>query len=266
VNELLAAFLLPPFSLGWLGLVAGLLAWRGLRLAGLVAALAAAGMLVLATPLAAGWLIAALEPDQAASLGPQPGAIIILGGDVAHGQAGGAATTDIGMLTLERLRAGAALHRATGLPILVTGGVLGAGQPALAGLMARSLREDFGLAARWIEPQARDTRENAAFSVALLRGDGVAAALLVTQAWHMPRAQEAFARLGFPVRDAPVRRAAAPGFTLRGLLPQAGDLQESWFAIHEWVGRLFYRWRDGARPAALSAGFTARTPVPAEAH
>jgi len=271
VNALLGALFLPPLSLVWLGLAAGLLAWKGHRLAGLLAALTSAAVLILATPLSAGWLIASLEPDQATLRAP-PGAIIILGGDVAHGRYQGGAqggrqtgvhdhagVTDVGTLTLERLRAGAALHRATGLPILVTGGVLGSGQPALASLMAQSLREDFGVAARWIEPRARDTRENAVFSGDMLRGDGVPAALLVTQSWHMPRAQEAFRRAGYVVQAAPVRLASPPEIGPSGLLPQTGHLLESWFAIHEWAGRAYYRWRDGAPPAALSADFTAAT-------
>ena len=46
-----------------------------------------------------------------------------------------------GFLTLDRLRAGAALHRRTGLPILVTGGSLQPDRPAIATVMADSLRD-----------------------------------------------------------------------------------------------------------------------------
>lgn len=241
--SLLAPLLLPPLSLAVLALLAGLLAWRGYRPAGLVAALAGGGILLLATPLVAGWLVRSLDPG-AAQGGEPPAAIIILGGDVARGGTG----ADIGMLTLERLRAGAALHRRSGLPILVTGGVLAEGQPPLARLMARSLAEDFGVTARWVEPRAADTRENAAFATEMLRAEGISAAWLVTQSWHMPRAREAFARQGFATRPASVRPVTISVLELSALRPRSDHLMESWFALHEWAGRAFYALRDGRTP------------------
>jgi uncharacterized SAM-binding protein YcdF (DUF218 family) len=241
LQAVLGSLLLPPIGLLLVGLLAGLAAWRRSR-AGLLAALSAAGVMLLATPLVAGLLVTGLLPtEDAAPAASPPGAIIILGGDSAQGRDG----PDVGQLTLERLRAGAALARANGLPILVTGGALRPGQPSLAALMARSLQADFGMPARWVEPEAADTRENAAFSVALLRADGISAALLVSQAWHLPRAMGAFARQGFPVRPAPVRLLNPLQFEAGSLVPRADHLLESWFAIHEWAGRAFYALRDG---------------------
>lgn len=262
---LVEAVLLPPLSLLWLGLLAGLLAWRGRRWAGLVAALAGLACLALATPLASGLLLASLERE-ARDAGPTPpglGAIIILAGDVAHGRATEPASLTIGRLTLERLRDGAALHRATGLPILVTGGPIGPGQTPLGELMARSLRDDFQLPVRWVEVQARDTADNAARAKAMLHADGVGAAYLVTQAWHMPRARDAFTRLGFVVAAAPVRRNPLPMLDVTSLMPRGTHLADSWFVAHEWVGRLFYALRDGrAQSAAVALAISA---MPAQA-
>ena len=245
LQNALGPLLLPPLSLAVLALLAGLLAARGAapgpRHAGLAAALASLGVLLLATPLVSGLLIHSLEPEPADRTGALPGAIIILGGDMAQGRQG----AEVGLLTLERLRAGAALHRASGLPILVTGGPFSAGQPPLARLMAQSLQADFGVAPRWVEARAADTRENAGFAAALLREDGVSAAWLVTQGWHMPRAQGAFARLDFRVLPAPVRLSLAPQLAPAALLPRADHLTDSWFALHEWAGRAFYAVRDG---------------------
>jgi uncharacterized SAM-binding protein YcdF (DUF218 family) len=168
------------------------------------------------------------------------GAIVVLGAEMVHGREGG----DIGPLTLERLRAGAALHRRTGLPLLVTGGPLSPGSAPIAVLMARSLTTDFGAAPRWVEPRARDTRENAAFSAALLRGEGIGAAYLVTHAWHLPRAQAAFARQGLATAAAPVRLDRVPDGRLSEWLPRADHLGESWFFLREWAGRLVYALRD----------------------
>jgi uncharacterized SAM-binding protein YcdF (DUF218 family) len=245
LQAVLGSLLLPPVGLLLLGLLAGLAAWRRSR-AGLLAALAAAGVILLATPLVAGLLtsglVAALDAEEATPGAGAPAAIIILGGDSTQGPAG----PDIGQLTLERLRAGAALHRANGLPILVSGGLLRPGQPSLATLMARSLEMDFGVRASWVEDRSVDTRENAAFSSALLRADGIAAALLVSQAWHLPRAMESFAREGLAVQPAPVRQLNPLQFEAASLVPRADHLLESWFAIHEWAGRAFYALRDGA--------------------
>lgn len=262
LRSVLASVLLPPIGLVLLALLAGLLAaslaGRRRAWAGLLAALASLGVLLLATPLAAGLLAASLErpisamaptgPVPAGPLPtePAPGAIIILGGDSTSGRNG----ADIGRLTLERLRAGAALARATGLPILVTGGTLVPGQPPLARMMAESLAADFGVATRWVEAAAGNTEENAVLSTAMLRRDGIAAAFLVTQAFHMPRALEAFARQGFAVRAAPVRLAPAVRFEVSALVPRSDHLLESWYAIHEWAGLVFYRLRDGAGPAS----------------
>jgi len=240
----LTGLLLPPFLLA-MAVVPLAFAARRRRWAAWLAAGCALGLLALATPMASSLLIASLEPS-AASPGPgEPRAIIILGGDVAHGRAG----EEPGPLTLERLRAGAALHRATGLPLLVTGGVLSPGEPPLATLMARSLRQDFGVAARWVEERARDTRENAAYAAAALRAEGIGEALVVTHGWHMVRALEAFARLCFAADPAPLRAAPRIRWGAWSLAPRPDHLAESWFALREWAGRLVYAWRDGAPPS-----------------
>ncbi|WP_137180304.1 YdcF family protein [Roseomonas sp. AR75] len=244
IQGTLTSLFLPPLALVLLVLVAGLLAWRGRRLAGAVAALAAILLLLLATPFAAGALTYALEREarfEAPPGAPPPGAIIVLGGEMASGSV----VPEIGPLTLERLRAAAALHRSTGLPLLVTAGPVSRGAPPLAELMAKSLKEDFRVPVRWVEAVARDTRDNAALSVAKLRADGVEAALLVSHGWHLARAEAAFARLGFPVTGAPVHRRRMPEGIATDWIPRPDHLAQSWYALREWAGMIVYRLRDG---------------------
>jgi uncharacterized SAM-binding protein YcdF (DUF218 family) len=239
----LTSLLLPPLLLVLLVFAAGLLAWRGHRAAGALAAAAALALLLLATPFVAGMLTFALD-RQAALAEPgaaPPAAIIVLGGEMASGAAG----PEVGPLTLERLRAGAALHRRTGLPLLVTAGPVARGAPPLGALMARSLEEDFRVPARWIEPRARDTRDNAVLSAEILRAEGIEAAFLVSHAWHLARAEAAFARLGFAVTAVPVRRERMPEGVASDWLPRPDHLARSWFALREWAGLLVYRLRDG---------------------
>lgn len=246
IQQVLTALLLPPLLLVLAGLLFGLLAWRGWRPGGLWAAVAVTGVTLLATPSASGRLMASLErevppaaPRQAAD-GTLPGAIVILGAEMASG----AQWPDIGPMTLERLRAGAALHRRTGLPLLVTGGPLSNDAPPIAQMMARSLREDFGTPVQWVESQAPDTRGNAVLSAAMLHEAGIGTAYVVTHAWHLPRALEAFARAGLEAVPAPVRPARSTEPQWSDLLPRPDHLAESWFAMREWLGRLVYAIRD----------------------
>ncbi|WP_372623261.1 YdcF family protein [Falsiroseomonas sp.] len=237
----LTGLLLPPLLLVMAVLAAGLLAWRGWRAMGGLAALCALLLLLLSTPFAAGSLAVAVARLAPAEASIQPAAIIVLGGEMVRGEAG----AEVGPLTLERLRAGAALHRRTGLPLLVSGGPVGRDAPPVAELMAASLREDFGVPVRWVEPRARDTRDNAVLAAAMLRAEGIEAAHLVTHAWHMPRSLGAFARAGLPVEAAPVRQEVQPRGTASDWLPRPDHLARSWFMLREAAGLLVYRIRDG---------------------
>ena len=246
-QQILTALVLPPLGLVLACLAGGLLAWRGWRPGGLVVIAAALALGLMSTPMASGLLTESLErevrlvgADRAGPPGPAPQAIVILGAELAHGMDG----ADVGPMTLERLRAGAALHRSTGLPILVTGGVLSAGTPPIATLMQHSLETDFNVPTRWVEGKAPDTRGNAVESTALLRQDGITAAYVVTHAWHLPRALEAFGRTGLHVVAAPVRVTRGPDGSWSDWIPRPDHLSESWFALREWAGRLVYAIRD----------------------
>jgi uncharacterized SAM-binding protein YcdF (DUF218 family) len=246
LQALLTTFLLPPLLLVLLTLAGGMLAWRGWRWAGFVAAVAALSILLLATPYVAGQLRFVVQ-QQATSAVPReiPAAIIVLGAEQIRGQAG----LDLGPLSLERVRAGARLARATGLPLLVTGGPLSPRDPPIAQLMAAALTDEFGLPVRWIEPEAHDTRENAVLAVGLLRAEGISAAFVVTHAWHMPRAIDAFRRAGFTAVPAPVRINIAPNGEASDWVPRADHLFDSWLYLREFLGQIVYRLRDGGSRA-----------------
>lgn len=240
--------LLPPLLLLLVSVACGILLLLQRRLRrSLAAVVVAAGLaqLLLATPYVASALKLSLQRDiPRAADHAAPRAIIILGADAARSETG----DGLGPLSLERVRAGAALARRTGLPLLVTAGRFGPDRPPLALLMAEALAEDFGTSARWIEPHAADTAGNARLSAALLRAEGIEAAYVVTHAWHLPRALEAFGRQGFVAVPAPVRRDSAPSGRLSDWIPRPDHLVSSWFALREWAGRLVYAVRDG-RPA-----------------
>jgi uncharacterized SAM-binding protein YcdF (DUF218 family) len=153
---------------------------------------------------------------------------------------------------LARVRYGAHLQRKTGLPILVSGGSAGAPKAqdrgySEADAMAAALREDFGVPVKWLEGRSRDTAENAAFSAAMLRADGVRRILLVTDAMHMPRARAAFERAGLDVVGAPTMFFAGQPLSLHAFIPSAEGIRRSWYASYELIGMAWYRLRAAAR-------------------
>jgi uncharacterized SAM-binding protein YcdF (DUF218 family) len=108
--------------------------------------------------------------------------------------------------SLERLRYGLWLGRETGLPVAFSGGVGWAeeGDSPEAEVAARIARDEFNRPLRWTETRSHDTRENAALTVPLLREAGVREIVLVTHAFHMPRALRVFTTVaGTDIRVVP---------------------------------------------------------------
>jgi uncharacterized SAM-binding protein YcdF (DUF218 family) len=171
-----------------------------------------------------------------------PQAIVVLGAEVirAHQEKLGLRP---GLLTLDRLRTAAAVHRRTGLPILVTGGTTQPGTAPIGLVMEQSLKDDFQTAPRWVEDKATDTWENAHFSADILRAQGITSIYLVTHSWHMRRALVAFRGTGLTVTAAPTSFDDPLGLDIDDFLPRASGWQTGYFAIHEWVGYAWYKLR-----------------------
>lgn len=237
-NYAAAAWLLPPTLLVLLALV-GVLAPRRWRAAGRALAVAALLLLLAASlPAVALALLRTLEPPPltpAAARGAQ--AIVILGGGRNRGAIEWGGVT-VSSFTLQRLRYGAHLARETGLPVMVTGG------REEGELMADILRREFGLPVRWEDADSRTTYDNARFAAAALRPLGIERVLLVTDAWHMPRAARVFERAGLrPIAAATGYLAARP-FSLYHLVPNPESLRHTQIALREHVAGLWYRLRD----------------------
>ena len=215
------------------------------RLGMWVVVVAVFSLYLLSTTLVSGWLIRGLEVHptvDAAQLSTHADAIVVLGGGT-YRDAPEYGGDTVSTATLTRVRYAAYLHRKSGLPLMVTGGVVDQ-RSSEADLMAAVLRSELRVPVSWVERRSRNTQQNAELSKPVLRQAGVERVALVTHAWHMPRAVEAFQRQGLQVIPAPIEfRGHLPRRWSRLLLPQSFALQASTAALHEYLGRLWYRLR-----------------------
>ena len=235
VNTVFSALALPPASLALAALLA-LLLLRG-RAGRVLALLALAALVLLSLPVVSMALLASLDVPPAAPAEP-PQAIVVLGGDVDRLADPPGAT--LGSLSLERVRAGAALHRQTGLPVLVTGGIVDDLPLTVGTLMAESMTTDFNVPVRWTEAASPTTWENAEYSASMLNAAGISRVYLVTHGWHMRRSLLAFRRVGIEAVPAPVRPDPWPKLRASEFLPRPSAWLGSFFAVHEWVGLAYY--------------------------
>ncbi len=109
------------------------------------------------------------------------------------------------------------------------------------------LLESFGIARERIatENQSRNTVENAEFSRRLAAPKAGERWLLVTSAYHVPRAVGVFRRIGFPVEAHPVDwRTRGSEDALRPFASVGQGLQRTDTAVREWIGLVIYRWMD----------------------
>lgn len=243
LDPLATALVVPPLALLPLPVAGAVIGIRWRRSGLLIAGIGGLLLIVLAMPAVGGALLLSLEsglPLVPPTHDP-PQAIVILGGDVSSSIAPG--LFGVGPLTLERVTSASALYRRTHLPILVSGGQPFPGpDPALASRMAAVLVHDFHIPVAWKEPNSHSTWQNAARSAAVLIPDGVRSIYLVTHAWHLRRAIFCFRHFGFLVTAAPVRRDRLV-LGRWSFVPSVSGWEESYFALHEWIGLVWYHLR-----------------------
>ena len=241
-NKLLPIFFLP---LGWVFLLLGfalvrrkwwpvVVAWLVL----LTASVPATGNRLI------GWLESLYPAIKIAEAGPAD-AVVVLGGILGPKAAPGYVTN--WSESYERYDGGVALLRAGRAKVLV---FTGARMPwskktvALEGDDLRAIAIAQGLPAEQIlvTREISNTREEARAVAAMAKAQGWKKVIVVTTAWHMPRAARVFRNAGvdfipFPVdfRSDQIRELAAVDF-----LPKAEALQLTETALRECYGIAFY--------------------------
>lgn len=106
----------------------------------------------------------------------------------------------------------------------------------------------------WLQPDSRNTHEDALYSSKMLQEKGIRRVLLVTSAMHMPRSVALFEHQGIEVIPAPVDftitqdgwenlNAFEPQATLVNLVPNTSSLSLTTNVLKEYIGLLIYRLR-----------------------
>jgi len=184
-------------------------------------------------------------PPVPVSSSPAADAIVVLGGDVGIPVPPRAES----QLHGNRLLHGFRLFEADKAPlILLTGGNVFA-QEGLQGeaVYGKAILADWGIPkdAIMIETKSRNTHQNAIYSLETLRGQGIDRILLVTNAFHMPRAAAVFRHVGFEVIPSS-SSLSVTDYRQPKLLdwwPSLSNLGKAQAVLREKLGLFVYRFR-----------------------
>jgi len=244
---LIKILLLPPAL--FIALI--LLGWvlRRQRMGEVIFFIGWGGLLLFCLPVTANFLakywetIPPIQADQISGFKPQ--GIVVIGGGIRQTDKTPRTRYVLTDRTMMRLRYAAHLSKKYDLPLLVSGGrVFAKTQISEAELMAKWLRGNECIQAKWLEPDSRNTAENARYSYNILSLQGIKRIILVTQAYHMPRALRQFVQSGFQVLPAPMGFVGSQGaLDIFSFIPSARALEKSFLLLHERLGILWYRVR-----------------------
>lgn len=239
-------FVLAPSNLIALATISGLALWRWKRTARVgppVTIGAAIALAVVAFLPVGDLLLRRLEqrfPRYEACPGLPVAGIILLGGGLSSRTVAGRVVEDLGDAA-DRIRYAATLARENpGLPVLISGGQVfeRSGARSEAEGMADLLVELGVDRSRIVmETQSRTTAENAAFANRQAGESG--AWLVVTSAFHMPRAMGAFRKAGVNAMGAPTDWLVDDASHFLSF-SAAGNLDRFDLAVREYLGLLAY--------------------------
>ncbi|MBE7201752.1 MAG: YdcF family protein [Parafilimonas terrae] len=177
--------------------------------------------------------------------GPAPTGIIVLGGGIESGLSEARAQVVVNDAGERPIYLADLARRFPGARLVFSGGsgFIGGGI-AEADIVSRQADVIGVPRTRLIlENRSRNTHENAAFSAALVQPKPEERWLLVTSAWHMPRAVGCFRQAGFTVDAFPVDyRTRGWGDVTRFNGFASDGLLQLDLAVKEWIGLVAYRW------------------------
>jgi uncharacterized SAM-binding protein YcdF (DUF218 family) len=236
-------------------LVLTLLAFVGLaRRPGRSRVLLGLALLVLAVfsldPVSRG-LFARLESRAQSTFRPDPpyDVVVVLGGMVDVATMRSSHELELNDAADRISRAAILLRTGQARVALLSGGLVDArpGEPSEAARLAGWLGDQgIGPERIVLEERSRNTRQNAVESAAVIAAHGWKRVLLLTSAFHAPRALGCFRAVGLSPDLLPVDHRSGDSSGL-AWLPRAGALSASTDALHELFGGLVYRVMGYAR-------------------
>lgn len=254
LSKLLPVFVYPlglALAIGMLAFLASFTRFRAM--ARLVLFVGLAILWVASTPVFAGWLMSRIEaqyPPVAVEDLPVSDVAVVLGGAI-NQPLPPRVTSDLRASADRVLHAARIFRAGKAANILVSGGNLPwLPAPQAEALLIRDLLIELGVpeAAIVLEPDSRNTYENAVNTAAIVGQRSWRTGLIITSAGHMPRAVAIFRKVGLDFRPAVTDIQATLPFYYSplDLLPDAEALAMSTAAVKEWIGLHVYRYKGWA--------------------
>ncbi len=156
---------------------------------------------------------------------------------------------NVSVETLARLHYAAYLAKRLGVAVIVSGGNRDQQAATEADVMADTLQQSYRTQILAKEGQSTNTRDESKFILPLIEHYQITRLYLVTHAWHMPRSMYCFTRV-FNRRNIDIIPAPMGYITLKtdkgivNYLPSQHALQVSYYALHEYVGMLYYYFHE----------------------
>ena len=245
ISKSISQLLLPPGGLIVLGLI-GLMFWKRWWGRGIVL-LSLTALWLLSTEPVRDAITSSLEfqhPVLDLRKIPADGAtIVLLGGGVYESAPEYDGRDELRHYTLMRTVYTADIARQSGLDVYASGGTPLMQEAEPEGEVMRRWLLKLGLPEERVfaEKAANNTWENAAYMNKLLSDKGIGTVVLVTSAWHMPRAVWCFESQGLQVIAAPTGfLTAQKAYDLRSYLPRWTVLADSGQGLHEYLGLFWY--------------------------
>jgi len=245
--KLAGSLIIPPGIFCLMLLLCSFLAAKKPRKIYLAAALALLSILLwfMSIPPGAALITGPLEKMYPDRLPPEntKAAVLVLSGGSSYDYRGDAVQPAV--YALERMYRGVLLAKKTGGPLILSGGnVFGFNLRSEAEIMSDCARSMGWKGKSILEKKSRTTMENLELSSYLVSTEKIKNLVIVTNAFHMPRAMYCASRVLPNVNLYPYASGRTTDPVFRGiqyLIPDAGSFMSSCIGIKEWIGLAAYR-------------------------
>ncbi|CAA7603096.1 Rossmann-like alpha/beta/alpha sandwich fold [Acididesulfobacillus acetoxydans] len=234
-------FLLPP---GIFIVVLLLLAWwlrRRERVAAVILLVTAAVVYASSTDALSSLLLRSLERQYSPPSVLSGDVIIVLGGGATADTPDVDGAGSLSGSSMNRVVTAVRLYKKTGLPILMSSGQVFA-DDGNEGRIAKRVMLSLGVpdSKIFLDDRSRTTTENALDSKKILEHNHFTRPILVTSAFHMPRAVDNFVKIGIAVQPYPCdyRVSIVQPIYLFRFVPTAAGLNQTAIALKEYLGIL----------------------------